>query len=1414
MATLDTDFNINPYYDDYDPDKQFSRILFKPSVAVQARELTQLQTILQEQIRRFGNNIYKEGTIVDGCGFSYNDSYNYVKVKDIDANGVQLSTSLTVGHEARGTVTGVKGIVNNAIAGLVSQEPNLNTLYIDYFTTGTSGEKVFSATENIEIFDTANTLVATVTAAGSIVNNAIGQGFAVTCSEGVVFSKGHFLSVDKSFVVVSKYNDTPDMVSVGFSVDETIITSDADSTLLDNAAGFNNETAPGADRLQLSPFLVAIPTGDAIANANFMSIMDFQAGLPVMRKTTTQYNEIAQEMAKRTNEESGSYTVRTNELNIESPANVNAYNTAANTTAANSTNQFELTIGPGLHYVNGHRAEHFNTSRIQIPRAIANAAIEDVSISTSLGQYVSVKEYIGNFDGHQGSTVDLYDTVQTAITDTDTPSAAATGTKIGEARVRSVEFDNDGIPGQAEAVYKVYLFDIDMNEGADFKKVRSLHKASSGAADVVLSNGNAVIQERNLSTAIYQLPKSGLKAAIDCNYEYRTSQTTANLTTNSVTISATNTQFPYSGTLSRDEKREFVLIANKTQGGLRNGQPVNTDDVDITVGGVNNTEATITITGAVSGAYTGTFDVIHNVRATNKLPLSKTLDTAFIKVDTSNNAATTLGPFSTGLTDVKEIVSVKLGSASWDYLDNSYTDVTSSFILNKNCYDNFYGISTLTKRPSLTIAANSKLLIEVKSFKSETRTGGKGFYTISSYKDRDGTTSLNPGDIPVYTSETTGNRYDLRNVVDFRPAVANTGAYSNTVTSATINPVSTESFSGGDLVISAPNKLFSCDIEYYLPRVDRLIITEAGYLQVKHGTPSSSPLPPPGSPNSLSLGLINIPPFPSLTPVEASTKERRNESIAIIQENTARYTMKDIGAIDKRLKRLEYYTALNALETKTADMTITDENGNDRFKSGILVDPCTDLNIADTTSGELRIGKDTSGTMFVPSFKHRFINLKIANTVDCIVFEDNQVIMPNAQEHLIIDQPIATDNRFCTENFYRFNGVVKIDPSYDGGYSEDKIPSKPIVIDTASGINELFDTFSDTFPLVKVDKLAHLGTETEVTYSNTQVSDGTVDIERQSSWSYNGQTYSGNTYWYNNRDYEQTITTETKTVTTTDSYEAIITEAKTGVESQDHKLGDFVKDIQFNPFMRPQRINIVASGLRPNTNHFFFFDEKSINNDIRRGTPYAKKAQRRWNNDNPRDIVQIGIKVGSSGVKTDRKGRLWAVFNMPGDTYNVGDRQLIIMDENDITKKDQSTSKCQTTYSAFNYSVEKTDLTIATRTPKFDISVRNDTHKEVTVESSDYIKEIETTWSYDNYWSNNTYEYTTTQTYNDADNSITYDYEYNYGANSSYKHTTTTTGSTVNGIGGLNNNSNYNGYYGGYYRYWGGGLGYLGTFSL
>ena len=54
-----TNFNVSPYYDDFAESKNFHRVLFRPSYAVQGRELTQLQTILQNQVERFGEHVFK-----------------------------------------------------------------------------------------------------------------------------------------------------------------------------------------------------------------------------------------------------------------------------------------------------------------------------------------------------------------------------------------------------------------------------------------------------------------------------------------------------------------------------------------------------------------------------------------------------------------------------------------------------------------------------------------------------------------------------------------------------------------------------------------------------------------------------------------------------------------------------------------------------------------------------------------------------------------------------------------------------------------------------------------------------------------------------------------------------------------------------------------------------------------------------------------------------------------------------------------------------------------------------------------------------------------------------------------------------------------------------------------------------------
>ena len=78
-TTLQTNLNVSPYYDDFNVDSQFYRILFKPGYAVQARELTQIQSMLQNQVTKFGKHVFKEGSVVLGAQFAI-EKYDYVKV--------------------------------------------------------------------------------------------------------------------------------------------------------------------------------------------------------------------------------------------------------------------------------------------------------------------------------------------------------------------------------------------------------------------------------------------------------------------------------------------------------------------------------------------------------------------------------------------------------------------------------------------------------------------------------------------------------------------------------------------------------------------------------------------------------------------------------------------------------------------------------------------------------------------------------------------------------------------------------------------------------------------------------------------------------------------------------------------------------------------------------------------------------------------------------------------------------------------------------------------------------------------------------------------------------------------------------------------------------------------------------------
>ena len=152
---MPTVYSSNPYYDDFNETKQFYRILFKPGRAVQARELTQLQTMLQAQFERFGKNVFKEGSIVIPGQFVYDRKYSYVKLQD-SFNSV---TADSVIEDLDGIIlTGrTSGVVAKVINYAVSTTTDAPTLFVKYISKGTDG--VTSTFADNEIIDNPNATI-------------------------------------------------------------------------------------------------------------------------------------------------------------------------------------------------------------------------------------------------------------------------------------------------------------------------------------------------------------------------------------------------------------------------------------------------------------------------------------------------------------------------------------------------------------------------------------------------------------------------------------------------------------------------------------------------------------------------------------------------------------------------------------------------------------------------------------------------------------------------------------------------------------------------------------------------------------------------------------------------------------------------------------------------------------------------------------------------------------------------------------------------------------------------------------------------------------------------------------------------------------------------------------------------------
>ena len=461
-----TNLNTPPYFDDFDITKNYKRVLFKPGTPMQARELTTLQTLLQNQVEKFGQHFFKEGAVVIPGNLALDTQYFCIQV-DSSHLGVPISLYILkfFGKLIRGETSGVIAKVENIIVDTESERSNF-TLYIKYrsgsdvdfgITTFVNGENLITV-DDIDYGISA--IRSGTTFATTLVSDSLATGSAIKIEPGVYFIRGFFVDVFAQTLILDQYSNLP-TYRVGLSVDENIaVASDEYPDLYDNARGFSNFAAPGADRLKITATLIKKSIND-LSDENFIELVRIINGVRQVFSPPTKDtpNLIKDELARRTYDESGDYYTAPFKVEIKESlnnklGNNGVYNKDQITQQGNlaSNDLLTLQISPGKAYVRGYEVETLNTTNIDVLKPRTTDTESDIALPFSLGNQLQVNNVYGGLPIGYGITVKLF-------SDRTSSPGISSGLEIGLAKSYNIKLANANYKNTT-TVYEVSLFDI------------------------------------------------------------------------------------------------------------------------------------------------------------------------------------------------------------------------------------------------------------------------------------------------------------------------------------------------------------------------------------------------------------------------------------------------------------------------------------------------------------------------------------------------------------------------------------------------------------------------------------------------------------------------------------------------------------------------------------------------------------------------------------------------------------------------------------------------------------------------------------------------------------------------------------------------------------------------------------------
>jgi hypothetical protein len=457
-----TDFNLSPYYDDYDQAKKFHRILYRPGYAVQARELTQSQSILQNQIEHLSDHLFDKGAMIIPGDISFDLNYNAVKLTSKTYSDV----SLYIGQQLTGVTSGVVAICVNAIA---TDGTDPDTLFVKYNSTGTNNV--------ITSFTPGETINATVVGSPGIVATAVvnstAVGSAANINAGVYYINGFHVTVTQQSLILDKYTNTPSY-RVGLQIVESFVTPNDDTSLNDNAQGSSNVNAPGAHRFKIDLILSKLSL-TSTNDQNFVELLRLNNGIRSNQVTSTAYNVLEDTLARRTYDQSGDYTVVPFTIdmreNLLSGTNRGIYTSVQGGDAT----KLAAGISSGKAYVKGYEIQKLATTYVNIDKARDYSTASNYKTNFNLQNYVNVTNVYGSPDvtfvsGDVTPYQDIYlFDILTSVQGTAQSTTGVNVPQIGRSKSRGFEYNSGSASSGVFAsssltttVFKHYLFDIEM----------------------------------------------------------------------------------------------------------------------------------------------------------------------------------------------------------------------------------------------------------------------------------------------------------------------------------------------------------------------------------------------------------------------------------------------------------------------------------------------------------------------------------------------------------------------------------------------------------------------------------------------------------------------------------------------------------------------------------------------------------------------------------------------------------------------------------------------------------------------------------------------------------------------------------------------------------------------------------------